>query len=97
MAPNNNPKPAASTRLIKDPAAGPVVFFDQAPTYGHLNGVIEVTLTSRLLLPTADSKVITEFIAAGHLRGSVVAMASLRDAIDGALKMAAEPPIKLAS
>lgn len=95
MAPN--PKSPAPARLIRDPTAGPVVYFDQAPAYGHLNGVIEVTLTSRLLLPTADNKVSTEIIAAGHLRGSYAAMSALRDAIDGALKMAAEPAIKLAS
>lgn len=92
------PKSTSPPRLIKDPSAGPVVYFDQAPTFGHLNGVIEVTLTGRLLLPTADNRCITEIIAAGHLRGSIAAMASLRDAIDGALKMAAEPSaIKLAS
>jgi hypothetical protein len=91
------PKSLASTRLIRDPAAGPVVFFDSAPTYGHLNGVIEITLTSRLVLPTTDNRCITEIIAAGHLRGSYASMTALRDAIDGALKMAAEPPIKLAS
>lgn len=98
MSHNQSPhaKPV-SNRLIKDPTAGPVVFFDQAPTFGHLNGVIEVTLTSRLLLPTTDGKVANEIVAAGHLRGSVAAMASLRAAIDAALKMAAEPAIKLAS
>lgn len=90
-------KPVSPQRLIKDPGAGPVVYFDQASAFGHFNGVIEVTLTGRLLVPTSDSRVITEIIAAGHLRGSVAAMASLRDAIDGALKMAAEPAIKLAS
>ena len=34
-----------SNRIIKDPTAGPVVYFDRAPTYGHLDGVIEVTPT----------------------------------------------------
>lgn len=96
----HNPTPAAkpaSNRLIKDPTAGPVVYFDGAPVHGQINGVIEVTLVSQLLLPTTDGKVHLEIIAAGHLRGSVSAMTALRGAIDGALKMAAGPPIKLAS
>jgi hypothetical protein len=91
------PQARAPTSVIKNAAAAPVVFFDNAPTYGHMNGMIQVTLAAGLLVPKTDNTVLVEVVAAGHLRCSVAAAVSLREALDGALKLAATQPFKLAS
>lgn len=90
-------KPEKPVTLIKNAATAPVVFADSAPALGYSNGIVEVTLTSRLLLPRSDNTVTVEQTAAAHLRLSLAGAQSLREALDKAIGMADLPAIKLAS
>jgi len=90
------PQAKAPTSVIKNAAAAPVVFFDNAPTYGNFQGIIEVELAARLLVPRTDNQVAVELAAVAHLRSSPQAAMALRDALDKALAMA-EKPVRLAS
>lgn len=69
----------------------PIVYFDLAPTYGVMNGVIQVELAGRTLSPGPGDATIIDFITTGRLRCSPAAAASLRDAIDKALEMLQQP------
>lgn len=93
MAP---PKADKLVTLIKNAATAPLVFADSAPALGFANGIIEITLTARLLLPRSDNAVTVEQSATAHLRLSISGAQSLREALDRALGMAEQPPMKLA-
>lgn len=66
------------------------VYFDAAPTYGIMNGAIQVELASRVMRPDGPN-VAVEFLITGHIRCSPIAASSLRDALDAALKMLDKP------
>jgi hypothetical protein len=85
---------------IKNAAAAPMIFFDSAPTYGILAGVVEILLTARYLLPKASGQAVhIDFTTTAHLRCSIEAARNLRNALDGAIAMAEKQaePVKLAS
>jgi hypothetical protein len=64
-----------------------VVYFDNAPSLSHLNGIIGVTLTVGGNVPTADG--ITQCAAVvAHLKCSIPAAIALRAALDKALLLA---------
>ena len=73
--------------LLKNTAAAPFLYFDGAPVYGQVNGIIEIELSARALAPKADATVGVDIVCIGHLRGSPAAMTNLRAAIDAALVM----------
>lgn len=87
-----DPKAKPIAPLVKNAAAAPVVFFDNAPAYGAMNGIIEAELTTRALTPRTDGSVAVEQVSVGHLRCSIQAAASLREALDRAIEMASAPP-----
>lgn len=86
-----DPKAKPPVALLKNAAAAPVIFFDNAPAYGNMTGLIEVELSARVLSPRTDGSVAIEHIAVGHLRCSAQAAASLRAALDQAIEMANAP------
>jgi hypothetical protein len=66
----------------------PFIFFDNAPAYGVLGGVIEVELTARTLLPNfSGAGVGTEIVPAARLRCSASAAAQLIDTLAKAIDM----------
>ena len=66
----------------------PFIFFDNAPAYGVLGGVIEVELTARTLLPNfSGAGVGTEIVPSARLRCSANAAAQLIDTLTKALDM----------
>ena len=69
----------------------PFVHFDLAAAYGMTNGAIQIELGARILMPTPDDKVAVEFATTAHLRCSPQAARFLRNAIDKALEMVAQP------
>lgn len=83
-----NPTPKTTAPLIKNVATAPFIVFDGAPVYGHLNGLVEVTLTGRAMGLKSDQTVGVDVVAVSHLRCSLQAAANLRDALDKALTMA---------
>ncbi|WP_020176081.1 hypothetical protein [Methyloferula stellata] len=71
----------------------PFVYFDAAPFYGHLNGIGQVTLeAARLFGASEDGKAIIDRVIVGHLRGNLLAIKSLRAALDGIILMAEPVP-----
>lgn len=86
-----DPKGKPPVAFVKNAAAAPVLFFDNAPAYGSMAGLVEVELTARVLTPRTDGSVAIEHIAVGHLRGNVQAAAALRAALDQAIEMANAP------
>jgi hypothetical protein len=79
------PKP--TTTFLKNIAAAPYVYFDGAPCFGALAGVVEVTLAARTIAPKADNSTAIEASCVAHLRCPLHAAVSLRDALNQALAM----------
>jgi hypothetical protein len=93
----DNPDTAKTTEgqvsfIVRDILHAPVIYFENAPALGYLNGVIRITLSGSLSLPTSDGKTATEEIVAAYLRCNIPAALSLRKALDDALLLAAPPP-----
>lgn len=58
----------------------PFIYFDFAAAYGVVNGVIEIELTARCLIPDPSERLpTTEIVPVARLRCSVTAMASLQE------------------
>jgi hypothetical protein len=84
--------PPGSPPPYKSPDGVPFIYFDLAPAYGVMNGAIQIELGSRILVPALnDAGVTTEFATTAHLRCSPQAASYLREAIDKALSMLAQP------
>jgi hypothetical protein len=74
--------------LLKNAHTAPVIYFDGAPVWGTMNGVVELGLACRVINPTADgSAVHADASCVAQLRCSATAAANLRDALNGALAM----------
>lgn len=69
----------------------PIIYFDIAPAYGVMNGIVQVELGARILVPHQDDSVDIRFLSCGRLRCSPAAAVHLRNAIDAALKMLEQP------
>lgn len=69
----------------------PFVYFDFVPTYGVLEGAIQIELAARTLVPGVGSNVPIEVVCTAHLRCSPMAAAVLRDTLTKALEMFEKP------
>ena len=76
-------------------ANAPVVFFDAAAAYAHMEGVGSITLTCLRTL-SVDGAARSDHIVTAHLRASLPALARLRAAIDSIEAMVAQHNAKLA-
>ncbi len=84
--------PAQEQALISasGSASAPFVYFEQASAFGHLHGVVRVTLEAMRIYPSPTGQgVLADRVVTAHLRMSVQAAQSLRAALDGALLLAA--------
>lgn len=91
-------KPSPETTTTADAARGapvirsaeaPFLYFENASAYGHLSGVIQVTLEAAGLIPTTEGQPATfERVIVAHLRMNIPAAKALRSALDGALFLA---------
>ena len=70
----------------------PVVYFDEAPTFSHMNGVIGITLTAAGNVPDAKGGLVNCVSVAAFLKCNIPAARALRAALDGALLLA--QPVK---
>ena len=68
-----------------------MIYFDIAPAYGVMSGIVQVELGARILIPHQDDTVDVKFISCGRLRCSATAALHLRNAIDASLKMLEQP------
>jgi len=73
-------------------AHAPFFYFDNAPAFGHLNGIIRITLEASRDMPSGDGLVSSDHVIVAHLRMNMAAALSLKGAIDGALLLASPPP-----
>lgn len=83
-----NPKHQPSRQpIIKNVTTAPLLYFDQAPTLGFSNNVGEIDLSARVSSLFGDGDIRQDMICVAHLRGSMEAFVSLRNAIDKMLKI----------
>jgi hypothetical protein len=69
----------------------PIIYFDIAPAYGVMSGIVQVELGARILIPHQDDAVDVRFVSCGRLRCSATAAVHLRNALDASLKMLEQP------
>ncbi len=69
----------------------PMIYFDIAPAYGVMSGIVQIELGARVLIPHQDDSVDVRFVSCGRLRCSATAATHLRNALDASLKMLEQP------
>lgn len=74
--------------LLKNTATAPMIYFDQAPTLGVSNSVVEIDLSARVMNLFPGGSVKNDNVCVAHLKCSIEAAVSLREAINKALAMA---------
>jgi hypothetical protein len=84
--PGNSPVPSYDNRNDV-----PIVYFDIAPAYGVMSGIVQIELGTRILVPHQDDSVDVRFVSCGRLRCSATAAMHLRNALDASLKMLEQP------
>ena len=82
-----NKTPGGPAPMLKNAAAAPFVYFDNAPVLGVFSGNIEIELSARMLTPKADGEVAGEMSCVAHLRCSPQAALLLIDALQRAVGM----------
>ena len=89
----NKPKPRSENVAfrIHDTPHAPFIFYEVAPAFGFMNGVVNITLSANRTYAGAEGA-ISEQVVVAYLRGNVQAALSLRQAIDSALLLAAPTP-----
>lgn len=76
----------------------PFVFFDGVLTHAVTNGVVQIELGAKIILPDGAGGAMSRVVVTGHVRCSAAAAANLRGVLDSALGLvaqsAAKPPRK---
>ncbi|HVC60639.1 MAG TPA: hypothetical protein VND19_09805 [Acetobacteraceae bacterium] len=73
-------------------AHAPFLYFETAPAFGHVNGIIRVTLAASRDIPLPPTSVGSDSVIVAHLRMNITAAHALKAALEGALLLAAPPP-----
>jgi hypothetical protein len=82
------PVPATRPAIsIAGSVHAPFLYFEEAPTFGHTGGIIQVTLEASRLYPDHPG-VKVERVAVAHLRMNIAAARHLIKSIEGALLLA---------
>ena len=68
----------------------PFIYFDRAPTFGILNGAVQIEVAADVLYPIPKGVDVRTTLTA-HLRCSPAGAMALMDAIKGALDMLQQP------
>lgn len=86
---SDQPNMKAGSREISLAAStnAPFIYFEEALAFGHLNGIVLITLEAQRIIPNPQAVIIDRVIVA-HLRMNVVAALSLKKAIEDALLLA---------
>lgn len=93
MSKTENPdKTSKIVPLVVEGVHAPFIYFDEAPNFGHGNGVINVTLATYRNTATSDGGVAQDIVAVAHLRCTIPAAIVLRRALDQALLGVAPGP-----
>jgi hypothetical protein len=91
MAHNPDP-PQVPVIPVSDAPNAPFIFYEWAPAFGFMNGVVNITLAANRVWVGKDGVAQNEQTVVAHLRGNVQAALSLRDSLDKALLLAAPAP-----
>jgi len=73
-------------------ANAPFIYFENATYYGLMNGIGRITLEAERLCAGSDGTITTDRVFIAHLRGNILAIRSLRAALDGILLLAEPTP-----
>ena len=81
--------PDVGVPLFRNPDTVPFIYFDLAPAYGFMAGIVEVELAARSLIPAPDVTT-AEIVTTARLRCSPAAAITLRDALNKTLEIATQ-------
>jgi hypothetical protein len=72
-------------------AHAPFLYFEDVTAFGHVNGIIRITLEAARILPAPGNPAaaVIDRVIVAHLRMNVPAARSLKAALEGALLLAA--------
>ena len=73
-------------------ADAPFLYFENAPAFGTMNGIIKVTLTATRDMPLPHNKIASDHVVVAHLRMNMAAARALKSALEGALLLASPSP-----
>lgn len=76
------------TDIQMSPVPLPITYFEHAPSFSYLNGIVGVALTVGSVVPDGGTKTRTVAAVAAHLKCNIAGAIALRDALNGALLMA---------
>ena len=66
---------------------GPIIFFEMAPNFGHVVGVIDIALVTTRATSGDDGKVVRQAEVVANLRCTRQGALDLKSALEGALLM----------
>lgn len=72
-------------------ADAPFLYFENAPAFGTLNGILKVTLTATRDMVQPSGQICSDHVVVAHLRMNAHAARALKAALDGALLLASPP------
>jgi hypothetical protein len=78
---------SAKLPLMKNAGAAPFIYFDLVPSMGTQNGVVEVELCARAVMPQSSGDAYSDMVCVAHVRCSAAAAVMLRDTLQRALDM----------
>ena len=83
--------PTATPKLtVTDTGMAPYIYFEGAPNFGFMHGIINITIAANRHL-LRDGAPVADAMAIAHLRCNIPAAIELRNALDAALLLAAPP------
>jgi hypothetical protein len=97
MIDNPDPRAEKVPVSISDTSHAPFIYFENAPAFGFMSGVVNITLSANRTYAGPEGAVVNEQIVVAYLRGNISAALNLRQAIDKALLLAAPTPQDKAS
>jgi len=89
MIDNPDPRAEKVPVSISDTSHAPFVYFENAPAFGFMSGVVNITLSANRTYAGSEGAIVNEQIVVAYLRGSIPAALNLRKAIDKALLLSA--------
>ena len=97
MIDNPDPRAEKVPVSISDTSHAPFIYFENAPAFGFMSGVVNITLSANRTYAGPEGAVVNEQIVVAYLRGNISPALNLRKAIDKALLLAAPTPQDKAS
>ena len=89
MIDNPDPRAEKVPVSISDTSHAPFIYFENAPAFGFMSGVVNITLSANRTYAGSEGAIVNEQIVVAYLRGSIPAALNLRKAIDKALLLSA--------